>query len=164
MSRMRRILILWAWLMGFVLFLPWTAIATSGTPQATTPSPEKTQTDTGKKKKKKEKTSENKPADTSSPSPAAKSETSKPAPPTAVENKTAPPAASPSKSGAGKAAPSGAASESEIAAAKSSGKVWVNLDSGVYHKGGRYYGNTKNGKFMTEAEAQKAGYRQAKNE
>lgn len=158
MRRMRRILPPWAWLLGLVLFLPWTAIATSGTPQATTPSPEKTQTDTGKKKKKKEKTSENKPAETSSP--AAASETSKPAPPTAAESKSA----SPSKSGASKAAPSGAASESEIAAAKSSGKVWVNLDSGVYHKGGRYYGNTKNGKFMTEAEAQKAGYRQAKNE
>jgi hypothetical protein len=51
------------------------------------------------------------------------------------------------------------ASSSDIAAAKSSGKVWVNLDSGVYHKGGRWYGTTKNGKFMTEAEAQQAGYK-----
>jgi len=51
------------------------------------------------------------------------------------------------------------ASSSEIASAKSSGKVWVNLDSGVYHKGGRWYGTTKNGKFMTEAEAQQAGYK-----
>jgi len=39
--------------------------------------------------------------------------------------------------------------------------VWVNIDSGVYHKGGRWYGNTKNGKFMTEADAIKAGYRAA---
>jgi hypothetical protein len=37
--------------------------------------------------------------------------------------------------------------------------VWVNLDSGVYHSGGRWYGKTKNGKFMTEAEAKQAGYK-----
>ena len=46
-----------------------------------------------------------------------------------------------------------------------SGMVWVNLDSGVYHKEGtRYYGKTKNGKYMSEADAIKAGYRAAKNE
>ncbi|MBV8052719.1 MAG: hypothetical protein JOZ80_16135, partial [Acidobacteriaceae bacterium] len=45
---------------------------------------------------------------------------------------------------------------SEIAAAKASHKVWVNLDSGIYHKGGRWYGKTKNGKFMTVDEAKKA--------
>jgi hypothetical protein len=54
---------------------------------------------------------------------------------------------------------SGNASDSQIAAAKSSGKVWVNLDSGIYHKSGRWYGRTKNGKFMTEAEAKAAGYK-----
>lgn len=53
----------------------------------------------------------------------------------------------------------GSPSDSEIAAAKSGGKVWVNLDSGIYHKNGRWYGNTKNGKFMTEAEAKAAGYK-----
>jgi hypothetical protein len=58
-----------------------------------------------------------------------------------------------------KPAPSGAASNSEIASAQSSGKVWVNLDSGIYHKGGQWYGKTKNGKFMTEAEAKAAGYK-----
>ena len=43
------------------------------------------------------------------------------------------------------------------------GMVWVNLSTKVYHKeGDRYYGNTKNGKFMTEADAIKAGYREAK--
>ena len=52
--------------------------------------------------------------------------------------------------------------ESDIAAAKASGKVWVNTDSGVYHKGGQWYGATKQGKFMTEQEAIKAGYRAAK--
>jgi hypothetical protein len=55
-------------------------------------------------------------------------------------------------------------SASEIAAAKASGKVWVNLDSGVYHKGGRWYGKTKNGKFMTVDEAKKAGYKAAKRD
>ena len=45
------------------------------------------------------------------------------------------------------------------------GNVWVNTDSGVYHKEGtRYYGKTKNGKYMSEADAVKAGYRPAKNE
>jgi hypothetical protein len=53
-------------------------------------------------------------------------------------------------------------SSSEIAAAQASGKVWVNLDSGIYHKGGRWYGKTKNGKFMTEAEAKAAGYKESK--
>src|SRR5262249_50728986 len=43
------------------------------------------------------------------------------------------------------------------------GMVWVNLSTKVYHKeGDRYYGNTKNGKFMTEDDAIKAGYRAAK--
>jgi len=55
----------------------------------------------------------------------------------------------------------GAASSQEIAAAKASGKVWVNTESGVYHKGGRWYGKTKAGKFMTESEAKAAGYKEA---
>jgi hypothetical protein len=43
--------------------------------------------------------------------------------------------------------------------------VWVNTDSGVYHKpGSRYYGKTKKGKYMTEEDARKAGYREAKKE
>jgi hypothetical protein len=40
--------------------------------------------------------------------------------------------------------------------------VWVNTDSGVYHKSGKWYGNTKNGKWMTEQDATKAGYHDAK--
>jgi hypothetical protein len=43
------------------------------------------------------------------------------------------------------------------------GMVWVNLNTRVYHReGDRWYGKTKNGKFMTESDAQKAGYRAAK--
>lgn len=46
--------------------------------------------------------------------------------------------------------------------ANGSGMVWVNTDSGVYHKpGSRYYGKTKQGKYMPEADAIKAGYRAA---
>jgi len=44
------------------------------------------------------------------------------------------------------------------------GMVWVNLETKVFHReGDRYYGKTKNGKFMTEADAVKAGYREAKS-
>ena len=60
--------------------------------------------------------------------------------------------------------PSGAPSSADIAAAKAGGKVWVNLDSGVYHLGGRWYGKTKNGKFMTVDDAKKAGYKAAKRD
>jgi hypothetical protein len=41
-------------------------------------------------------------------------------------------------------------------------KVWVNTNSGVYHcPASRWYGNTKQGKYMSECEAKKAGYRPA---
>lgn len=43
------------------------------------------------------------------------------------------------------------------------GMVWVNLDTKVYHKEGqRWFGNTKSGKYMTEADAMRAGYRASK--
>ena len=56
------------------------------------------------------------------------------------------------------------ATVAESQAAKASGKVWVNTETGVYHKSGQWYGATKQGKFMTEQDAMKAGYRAAKNE
>jgi hypothetical protein len=41
--------------------------------------------------------------------------------------------------------------------------VWVNTASGAYHtEGMKYYGKTKQGKYMTEADAIKAGYHPAK--
>jgi hypothetical protein len=64
---------------------------------------------------------------------------------------------------AAKSAPAKTVSESEISAAKADGKVWVNTASGVYHKGGEWYGATKQGKFMTEQEAKQAGFRAAKS-
>ena len=54
-------------------------------------------------------------------------------------------------------------SAQDIAAAKAKGMVWVNLGTGVYHKDGEFYGKTKRGQFMTEADAQKAGHRAAKS-
>ena len=74
----------------------------------------------------------------------------------APSNSMAP--ASQGKSQDGKAT-TASASDSQIASAKSSGMVWVNTDSGVYHKGGRWYGKTKTGKFMSEADAKAAGYK-----
>jgi hypothetical protein len=64
---------------------------------------------------------------------------------------------------ASKKAPA-APSASDIAAAKAAHKVWVNLDTGIYHKGGRWYGKTKTGKFMTVDDAKKAGYKPAKRD
>ena len=44
------------------------------------------------------------------------------------------------------------------------GMVWVNLTTKVFHRAGdRWYGNTKHGQYMTEADALKAGYREAKS-
>jgi hypothetical protein len=54
-----------------------------------------------------------------------------------------------------------AGSSDSGSAAKSSGKVWGNTESGVYHKNGRCYDKTKAGKFMTGAEAKTAGYKEA---
>jgi hypothetical protein len=52
-------------------------------------------------------------------------------------------------------------SEARVPPAK--GMVWVNTDTGVFHhEGDRWYGKTKEGKFMTEADALKAGYRASK--
>ena len=69
----------------------------------------------------------------------------------------APAASAASKSA--KTAPSAA----DIANAKAKGLVWANLNTKIYHYAtDSTYGTTKNGKFMTEADAKAAGYRAAK--
>ena len=43
------------------------------------------------------------------------------------------------------------------------GLVWVNTETHVYHReGSRFYGTTKKGKYMTEADAIKEGNKAAK--
>jgi hypothetical protein len=78
--------------------------------------------------------------------PATSSDTSKPAKTTKAKTKTEP------------------VDPSTIAQAPGGGggKVWVNTNTRVYHKeGDAWYGKTKQGKYMTEADAQKAGFKEA---
>ena len=43
-------------------------------------------------------------------------------------------------------------------------QVWVNTATGIYHyPGTRWYGKTKQGKFMSEKDARSRGYRAARN-
>jgi len=43
-------------------------------------------------------------------------------------------------------------------------KVWVNIQSGIYHYPGmRWYGNTKEGMYMTEKDALAHGFRATRN-
>src|SRR5690606_8530687 len=65
-----------------------------------------------------------------------------------------PPAHHPSPSRRRSEAPSGST------AGNPSARVWVHTNSGVYHcPGARWYGATKEGTYMTQAEARERGYR-----
>jgi hypothetical protein len=84
-----------------------------------------------------------------------------PATPPPPKPTPAPAAAAPSAPAMTRAASAPASATAQQPPVK--GMVWVNLSTKVFHReGDRYYGNTKNGKFMTEADAVKAGYREAK--
>ena len=42
------------------------------------------------------------------------------------------------------------------------GQVWVNTEAGVYHReGSPFYGTTRKGRYMTEQDAIRAGYKRA---
>ena len=70
---------------------------------------------------------------------------------------TVPPAATPATP------PSSSRTTAPAQQPPSAGMVWANPDSKIYHReGDRFYGRTKNGKWMTEADAIAAGYRASK--
>jgi predicted lipid-binding transport protein (Tim44 family) len=74
---------------------------------------------------------------------------------------TSTPSASPSTPPAATAPASSA--KHHILPANAAGLVWINTDTSVYHKrGSRWYGKTRHGKYMLEADAIKAGYKPAK--
>jgi hypothetical protein len=81
----------------------------------------------------------------------------KPTPKKAKAEKKPRPAASP--------APAGRVSEEAAnppASGGGHGQVWVNTETGVYHReGSRFYGTTRKGKYMTEQDAKQAGYKPA---
>jgi|SRR5712664_229661 len=97
---------------------------------------------------------------------AAQTPSETPAASPATANKPAAPAAATPSGTPGSGAPvSKPATAQQTRAANGGGVVWVNTDSRIYHKPGtRWYGKTKHGKYMTEADAKKAGYRAAAKE
>lgn len=91
-------------------------------------------------------------APTAAPAPAA---TAAPAPAATP----APAAPTPAPAPAAKAAPAAAPAAAAPAPAAGSGQVWVNTKSKIYHcEGSKFYGKTKQGEYMTEADAQAKGF------
>jgi DNA uptake protein ComE-like DNA-binding protein len=82
---------------------------------------------------------------------------------------SAPAASQAAPASSGKTAATSKPSSSEKAATGPAGPppvkgmVWVNTETKVFHReGDKWYGNTKHGKYMNEADAVKAGYRESK--
>jgi DNA uptake protein ComE-like DNA-binding protein len=85
--------------------------------------------------------------------------------PAAAPASSSAPASSASAPASSASSKSTQASEETVPArqAPAKGMVWVNTATKVYHyEGDRWYGKTKEGKFMTEQDAIKAGYRASK--
>lgn len=88
---------------------------------------------------------------TATPSPAASATASQPAAPKAVEKADV-------KAKAKDAAPTTSGMPAVAAAGGGAGKVWVNSKSKTYHcEGSKFYGKTKVGEYMTEADAKTKG-------
>ena len=74
-------------------------------------------------------------------------------------------AAAPAAASKAATVPAKAAASTASQGTPGPGQVWVNTGTGVYHyPNSRYYGKTKEGKYMPEADAMKAGFHAAKGE
>jgi hypothetical protein len=85
------------------------------------------------------------------------------APAAGAASSAAPQAASTPETKAPKSKSSSSGTSATAQTPPSPGMVWATPSSKLYHvEGSRYYGNTKTGQWMTEADAIKAGYRKSK--
>jgi hypothetical protein len=85
---------------------------------------------------------------------------SDPKPAAPVQAAPAPAAPVPAPAQSTRPAPSAAPAQAALPVpAAGSGKVWVNTRSKIYHcEGTKFYGNTKEGEYMSEADAQAKGF------
>ena len=118
-------------------------VRAADTTPSPSPSPEVSATPAKKKHSKKSAPAANAGAATTAPSPAAAAATTP-----AMKQHKAPPGP-----------------QATQAAGGGNGQVWVNTETHVYHKeGSKWYGRTKKGTYMSEADAAKEGDKPAKNE
>ena len=141
-------------LLASLLFAAGSVTAQAQAPQQTGDSPKADSNTTQKDKKPKAGAA----AQTTPETPAA-------SPATANNSAAATTSTSPARTPSSGTPASKPATPQQTGASNGGGVVWVNTDSRIYHKPGtRWYGKTKHGKYMTEADAKKAGYRAATKE